>query len=465
MTFFLDPPPAPPTDPVGTFAWLRASVARFSSGEAHTRRRRIVEDLLATVDPAALRARIGRRPVGPDFERRARVAVLAEALGARDDVTDAVLTVAQGYLTGEAPPGADDAVALLARQWGTDEVAANRIGLLVQTCEATAALIRSSADRQISQTLAEDPPVRATRRVAAGGSIVTADLTGHPFGAGPHACPGRDHALALAEGAVRALRKARFTELHRPLLLPNAWDHASAAALVAAGFPAIGTTSLGVAAAAGLPDGAGATRGETVRLAERLAGLPCLLTVDIEAGFSDEPAEVAALAEELAALGAAGVNIEDNVGDVTHQRELIAAAATSGLFVNARTDTHWLRPEGIDPDREAIARAQSYVDAGADGVFVPGLTGEKVIADLVRTVGVPVNILYSPTGPSFARLAELGVGRVSCGSLLFRVALDAAVRAAEAVASGEPVAADVVSYSEVASRAGAAARSLPPSHR
>jgi 2-methylisocitrate lyase-like PEP mutase family enzyme len=450
MTFLLDPPPAPPTDTVATFAWLRASVARFSSGETHARRRRLVEGQLAAVDPAFLRARIAAERVGPDFERRAPVAVLAEALGARDDVVDAVITVAQGYLTGIAPPGADEAVALLARQWGTDEAAANRIGLLVQTCEATAALIRSSVDRPMSQVLAEDPPVRATRRLDVDGSVVTVELTGRPFGAGPHECPGREHALALADGAVQALRKAKFTALHRPLLLPNAWDHASASALVAAGFPAIGTTSLGVAAAAGLPDGTGVARDETVRLARRLAGLPCLLSVDIEAGFSEDPAEVAALTAELASLGVVGVNIEDNVGDVGRRRELIAAAATSGVFVNARTDTHWLRPDGVDPDREALSRAESYVDAGADGVFVPGLTDEKVIAALVSAVDVPVNILYSPTGPSYERLAELGVGRVSCGSLLFRVALDAAVETARAVASGTPVRADVVSYTEVA---------------
>ncbi|TNC26993.1 isocitrate lyase/PEP mutase family protein [Amycolatopsis alkalitolerans] len=250
--------------------------------------------------------------------------------------------------------------------------------------------------------------------------------------------------------------KARFAALHRPLLLPNAWDHASASALVAAGFPAIGTTSLGVAAAAGLPDGTGATRDETVELARRLAGLPCLLSVDIEAGFRDDPAEVAALTGELASLGVAGVNIEDAMGDVRHRCELVSAAATSGLFVNARIDTHWL-PSSADPDREALARAESYVDAGADGVFVPGLTDEKVIAALVSAVDVPVNILYSPAGPGFPRLAELGVGRVSCGSLPFRAGLDAAVRTVRAIAEGGPVAADVVSYAEVVSWASAAA--------
>ncbi|KAA9150259.1 isocitrate lyase/phosphoenolpyruvate mutase family protein [Amycolatopsis acidicola] len=247
-----------------------------------------------------------------------------------------------------------------------------------------------------------------------------------------------------------------FAALHhpgRPLLLPNAWDHASGAALAAQGFPALGTTSLGVAAAAGLPDGAGVTRAETVALAQRLATLPCLLTVDIEAGFSDDPDEVAALTVELAEIGAAGVNLEDAMGDVGRQRELIAAAKTSGLFVNARTDTHWLKPAGIDLDAEALRRAQSYVDAGADGIFIPGMTDEASIATAAREIPVPLNILYSPAGPTFARLGELGVSRVSCGSLLFRAALDAAVRVASAVAAGEPVRADIVSYAEVERRA------------
>ncbi|GAA5166924.1 hypothetical protein GCM10023214_40370 [Amycolatopsis dongchuanensis] len=446
MSLFLDPPPAPPAGEVGTLAWLRASAARFSSGAEHARRRKLVDEQLAAVDPAGLRTRVATADVGPDFARRAPVAALAEALGARDDVVDAVLTVADGYRTGEASPGADDAVALLARQWGTDEAAANRISLLVQACDATTALIRG-----------DDPPVPTTRRVV-DGRVITVDLAEHPFGAGPHACPGREHALAMAQGAAIALRRAEFGALHRgerPLLLPNAWDHASAAAFVAMGFPAVGTTSLGVAASAGLPDGTGATRHETLDLARRLAGLPCLLSVDIETGFSTDPREVAALTAELAALGVAGVNLEDVVGDVDRQRELIAAARSSGLFVNARTDTHWLRP---GDDREAIARCQSYVDAGAHGVFVPGMVDERSISALVAAVDAPVNVLYSPDGPGYRRLGELGVARVSCGSLPFRVALGAAVATVEAVAAGRPVPGGAVSYADVVARSGAGPR-------
>jgi 2-methylisocitrate lyase-like PEP mutase family enzyme len=248
-----------------------------------------------------------------------------------------------------------------------------------------------------------------------------------------------------------------FSALHRgerPLLLPNAWDHSSGAALAARGFPAVGTTSLGVAAAAGLRDGAGLTRAETVALTRKLCALPCLVTVDIEGGFSEEPAEVAALARELAELGAVGVNIEDGRGDrlvdTRHQQDLVSAIknAVPSMFVNARTDTHWL---GVAGDEEALSRARAYVQAGADGVFVPGMTGEESIAKFVSEAGVPVNILFSPNGPSLPRLADLGVRRVSCGSLLFRAALDAALRTVRAIADGDPVPADIIAYDDIQS--------------
>ncbi|NKQ53631.1 isocitrate lyase/phosphoenolpyruvate mutase family protein [Amycolatopsis sp. K13G38] len=246
-----------------------------------------------------------------------------------------------------------------------------------------------------------------------------------------------------------------FAELHAtPFLLPNAWDFASTAALAARGYPAVGTTSLGVAAAAGLPDGEGLAREETLALARRLARLPCLITVDIETGFSDDPAEVASLTRELAALGVAGVNIEDALGEVGHRCEVIAAAKTSGLFVNARTDTHWLKPEGTDLMAEALDRVRSYVDAGADGVFIPGLADEESISAAVAAVDVPLNVLYLPVGPSFARLAELGVRRVSCGSLLYRAGLSAAVRAADTIAAGGTVEGDILSYGETQALSG-----------
>ncbi|SBT42396.1 isocitrate lyase/PEP mutase family protein [Micromonospora narathiwatensis] len=240
-----------------------------------------------------------------------------------------------------------------------------------------------------------------------------------------------------------AERAATFHALHRPgepLLLPNAWDHASAAALAAHGYPAVGTTSLGVAAAGGKPDAVGATRAENLALARRLRDLPVLLTVDVEGGFSDDPAAVADYVAELAALGVVGVNLEDGRPDGTLAPPELAAAkiaavraAVPGLFVNARTDAWWLGVPGARD--EALLRSRAYREAGADGLFVPGAPDDTV-GLLAAEGGRPLNVLHRPGGPGLAELGRLGVARVSTGSLLFRAALGAALEVADAVRAG-----------------------------
>ncbi|WP_228540170.1 isocitrate lyase/phosphoenolpyruvate mutase family protein [Nocardia sp. XZ_19_385] len=243
-----------------------------------------------------------------------------------------------------------------------------------------------------------------------------------------------------------------FRELHhrgQPLVLPNAWDFASAAMLAAEGFPAVGTTSLGVAAGAGLPDGTGATRDETLLLATCLSRLEVPVTVDIEGGFSEDPSEVAEFAWQLAGLGIAGVNLEDGRSDTAladpgQQAELIAAikARAPELFINARVDTHWL---GLDPD-STLGRVAQYEKSGADGIFVPGLTDPEQIRTVVRATHLPLNVLYSSTGPSVAELSGLGVRRISTGSLLYRAALAATLDAARAVRDGGAVPTGIPSY-------------------
>ncbi|WP_330460536.1 isocitrate lyase/phosphoenolpyruvate mutase family protein [Streptomyces sp. NBC_00820] len=243
-----------------------------------------------------------------------------------------------------------------------------------------------------------------------------------------------------------------FAALHHrdgePLLLPNAWDHASAAALAARGFPAIGTTSLAAAAAEGLPDGQGATRAQTLRLAGVLGSGPYLLSVDAEGGFSDDPDEVAELAGELWSAGAVGINLEDGLGPVRRHAAKIAAvkAAVPGLFVNARTDTYW---SGEGDETETLRRLDAYQQAGADGMFVPGVTDPGRIEALVRSVGTPLNILYSPAGPTVPQLAALGVRRVSLGSLLYRRALGAALDAVSDIAAGHAPGGTTPAYDEV----------------
>jgi 2-methylisocitrate lyase-like PEP mutase family enzyme len=262
---------------------------------------------------------------------------------------------------------------------------------------------------------------------------------------------------APADPPELAVLRATFAALHRgpqPLLLPNAWDVASALALVADGHPAIGTTSLGIAAAAGHRDASRAVRRHTVELVARLAELPVPVTVDLEDGFADDPAEVAEL---VAGLPVAGVNLEDSTGGrlvdpARHAARLTAVKETCpAVFVNARVDTYWLGQDAA-PDA-TLARAERYVAAGADGVFVPGPLTEQEIQALTSALPVPVNVLASAHA-TLPRLAELGVRRVSTGSLLFRAALDAAVEVAGRLRDGEP-APPATSYAEVDRRSSA----------
>ncbi len=240
-----------------------------------------------------------------------------------------------------------------------------------------------------------------------------------------------------------------FAALHRPgspFLLPNAWDVCSALLLADAGFPAVGTTSLGVTAAAGEVDGAGTGRAPTMSLARAiLPRLSVPVTVDIEGGYSDDPGEVANLAAELAELGAAGVNLEDaraggELRPAPDQAAIIKAvvAAAPGLFVNARTDIFWLQV-GPPPGRleAASARLLAYRDAGASGAFAPALADLSDIAALTGRIALPLNVLWQP-GTTLAQLGDAGVARVSTGSALYRRALGAAVAAAVAAQQDRP---------------------------
>jgi 2-methylisocitrate lyase-like PEP mutase family enzyme len=250
-----------------------------------------------------------------------------------------------------------------------------------------------------------------------------------------------------------------FAALHRrgdPFLLPNAWDVASGLLLSDAGFPAVGTTSLGVTAAAGLVDGTGTGRRATRELVRRLAErLPVPVSVDAEGGYSDDPADVASLAAELVSFGVAGINLEDGTATglrpVARHAAIIAAvrAAAPGLFINARTDTYWLEA-GPAPGRltETIGRLQAYADAGASGVFVPGLWDLQAIDVLTARIQLPLNVLWRP-GIALARLGTVGVARVSTGSGPYRRALGAALATALAARDGtEPPAPDI-SYDDL----------------
>lgn len=242
---------------------------------------------------------------------------------------------------------------------------------------------------------------------------------------------------------TRSPSPAAFRELHhrqRPLVLPNAWDVPSALAFVDAGFEAVGTTSFGVASGLGRPDGGRSTRDANLALARALAPLPVHVSVDIEDGYSDDPDEVAAYV--CALRGAVGVNIEDSTDETlidpaAHAAKVAAVKARCPeVFLNARVDTYWL---GQDATVAAtLERAARYVEAGADGVFVPGATDPDLLRELAAAIPVPLNVLAIPA-LSPAELGELGVRRVSTGSLPYRAALHAAVAVAEAVRGGGAV--------------------------
>ncbi len=230
-----------------------------------------------------------------------------------------------------------------------------------------------------------------------------------------------------------------FSDLHHgplPLLLPNAWDVPSALAFVADGYPAVGTTSFGVNSGLGRPDGSRAAREANLRLADQLRPLPVFVSIDIEDGYSDDPDEVAAY---VAQVDADGINLEDSrdgrLVDPAHVAAKVAAIKVRmpEVFVNARVDTYWLHE---DPTVDAtVARATAYVDAGADGVFVPGLSDPDALRSITSSLTAPVNVLAIPAR-SLADLADVGVRRVSTGSLPYRAALEAATRAAAAIRDG-----------------------------
>lgn len=161
---------------------------------------------------------------------------------------------------------------------------------------------------------------------------------------------------------------------------------------------------------------------------------------------------MAELARGLHDAGAAGVNLEDGrpdgtlaPADVQAAKTAAVKAAVPGLFVNARTDTHGLGRQ----EEETALRLAVYEQAGAEGVFVPGLSDRDAIAARTATLTVPLNILYVPTGPTLAELAALGVRRVSLGSLLHRTALAVAVTTATTVRDGRPAECGTPAYAEV----------------
>lgn len=224
-----------------------------------------------------------------------------------------------------------------------------------------------------------------------------------------------------------------FRTMHRGpqlLLLPNAWDAMSARIFEAAGFEAIGTTSGGLAWAIGYPDGEKAPWNEVVAATQRIARTVRVpVTADIEGGYGETPDEVARSVADIIRAGAVGINLEDgtharmpirSIEDAVARIRAAREAATRErvpLVINARIDLY-LKHIGDDETRfaETVQRSKAYLEAGADCIFPFGLTDPKIIADLVKALKAPVNIVGRPGVPDVSQLQRLGVARVSTAS-------------------------------------------------
>ncbi|MGI8745315.1 MAG: isocitrate lyase/PEP mutase family protein [Bryobacteraceae bacterium] len=231
-----------------------------------------------------------------------------------------------------------------------------------------------------------------------------------------------------------------FAAMHnreRILVLPNAWDVASARIFEEAGFPAIATSSAGVAAALGYPDGQHISREMMIEVVHRVAAAVAVpVTADVEAGYGDP------LRTALAVMnaGAVGMNLEDTVDEtpaaltpVAEQAKAIRSIRSqTNLVINARTDI-FLAEIG-DPGTRfnaAVERLNAYWDAGANCLFAPGVSDSETIGKLVRAVPGPLNILAVAGTPAVSELQRLGVARVTIGSGAMRAALGLTRRIAQ----------------------------------
>jgi 2-methylisocitrate lyase-like PEP mutase family enzyme len=232
-----------------------------------------------------------------------------------------------------------------------------------------------------------------------------------------------------------------FRAMHRSgkiLVLPNAWDVASARVFEEAGYGAMATTSAGVAFSLGYPDGQKISRDEMLARVGRIArAVKVPVTADVESGYGPRPEDAARTASQVIEAGAVGMNLEDGSTDLSKPlielplqlekiRAVREAALKTGvlLVLNARTDVY-LAEVGAPESRydETLRRVVAFRDAGADCVFVPGLRDSETIGRLVQDVKCPVNVLVGPGWPTIAELERLGVARVTVGSAAMRATL------------------------------------------
>lgn len=224
-----------------------------------------------------------------------------------------------------------------------------------------------------------------------------------------------------------------FHALHRGpeiLILPNAWDAASAALMADAGAKAVATSSAAVAWAHGYPDGDALPMEKVVgTVAEIVRVTDVPVTCDFEGGYTDDLAALGGNIARVIDAGAVGINFEDGGRDPDlHARKIAAARAAAekagvDLFINARTDVYLKGlAEGEAAEAETVRRAGLYAAAGASGIFVPGPADEALVGRLAQAIALPLNIMLLPALPPAARLQALGVRRLSSATAPFRLA-------------------------------------------
>ncbi len=218
-----------------------------------------------------------------------------------------------------------------------------------------------------------------------------------------------------------------FKALHQndtPLLLANVWDAHTTQLAQKAGFTALGSSSHAIANALGYEDGEKISFEALLFVVKHIAAVATVpLSVDFEAGYADDPQQVAKYAKQLTELGVAGINLEDGVVKagkriLGHTGVLVekirAIKASTDIFINARTDTYTTQhPDSLN---ESISRALIYKTAGADGIFVPLIEKEADIKIFVAKVDVPLNVFTTPGLPGYETLGKLGVKRISHGA-------------------------------------------------
>jgi 2-methylisocitrate lyase-like PEP mutase family enzyme len=246
--------------------------------------------------------------------------------------------------------------------------------------------------------------------------------------------------------SAQAEKAERLRKLHhgpRILVFPNAWDVASARIMEEAGYPAIATTSAGVAASLGYPDGQRISRGEMLDVVARIArAVRVPVTADMEAGYGTTVEEMIETAKAVVAAGAVGMNLEDLTGnnesplvEMAFQVEKIRAICRISLslgvplVVNARTDIYLMEVgDAATRFERTVERLRAYRQAGAACLFAPGIRDRETISKLVKALAAPLNILVSPGCPSLGELEKLGVARASAGSAVMRASLGLAKR-------------------------------------